>query len=130
MGTTGSYAKITITPDRLKIDGEGRQSDRENETRFRVYRKAMREYMRLKAFYVRGKFYGVDELIHVHTLRDRGQAVLNAFNLTEEPREIRPSFDLEEIGLGGAREVRVRGQRGTSYPYIARAIKHNEDIVG
>lgn len=31
MGTTGSYAKITITPDRLKIDGEGRQSDRENE---------------------------------------------------------------------------------------------------
>ena len=94
----------------LGIGGKkGLRSDRENEARFRAYRKAMREYMRLKAFYVRGKFYGIDELVHVHTLRDRGQAVLNAFNLAEKPREILPSFELEEIGLGGAREVRVRG---------------------
>ncbi|RKY69885.1 MAG: hypothetical protein DRQ24_10200 [Candidatus Latescibacterota bacterium] len=94
----------------LGIGGKkGLRSGRENEARFRAYRKAMREYMRLKGFYVRGEFYGIDELVHVHTLRDRGQAVLNAFNLTEEPRELCPSFDLEEIGLEGAREVRVRG---------------------
>lgn len=70
-----------------------------------AHKQAMRSYRRLKRFYTQGKFYGIDETVHAHVLRDlkpQNQepiAVLNVFNLstTEVEREI--CFKLSDIGL-------------------------------
>jgi hypothetical protein len=94
----------------LGIGGKkGLRSEKENETRYQAYKRAMKAYMKLKEFYVRGKFYGIDELTHVHTLPDKKQAVLNAFNLTDKLVSRTVTFDLEEIGLRSAQTVTVEG---------------------
>ena len=94
----------------LGIGGKkGLRSSKENELRFQAYRRAMRTYLELKEFYVRGTFYGLDELIHVHTLPQRGEAVLNAFNLTDRPVSRTVIFKLEEVGLDPELEVAIEG---------------------
>ncbi|GIV20929.1 MAG: hypothetical protein KatS3mg023_2680 [Armatimonadota bacterium] len=70
-----------------------------------AHKQAMQTYLSLKRFYTQGRFYGIDETVHAHTLTGEafaeGQtvAVLNVFNLatTEVEREIR--FRLGDIGL-------------------------------
>jgi len=46
-----------------------------------THKKAMKTYMHLKEFFTQGAFYGIDEMIHVHTLSKRKAAVINCFNL-------------------------------------------------
>lgn len=60
---------------------------------------AMRTYRRLDRFYKRGEFYGISEEIHLHVLPEEGAFVVNAFNLSDEPRRISGSVDLKSIGL-------------------------------
>ena len=94
----------------LGIGGKkGLRSEKENETRYQAYKRAMKAYTKLKEFYVRGKFYGIDEWTHVHTLPHKEQAVLNTFNLTDKPVSRNVTFDLEEIGLRSAQMVTVEG---------------------
>ncbi|MFN3422238.1 MAG: hypothetical protein ACK40X_11005, partial [Armatimonadota bacterium] len=70
-----------------------------------AHKKAMQTYRRLKHFYTRGAFYGLDETVHVHVLPNpkpktrNTMAVLNIFNLatTEVEREIQ--FKPSDIGL-------------------------------
>jgi hypothetical protein len=64
-----------------------------------AHKRAMRAYLGLKRFYTQGVFYGLDEMVHAHTLPGEGRCVLNAFNLedVELEREIR--FRLADIGL-------------------------------
>ena len=73
------YARLT---DLLEVEGIGPAT-----------------YRRLKPFYARGRFFGIDGQTHVHTDPDGDQrAVVNCFNLDDDPvtREIvfRPA-DLE-----------------------------------
>ena len=84
-----------------------------------AHKRAMREYLRLKEFFVRGAFYGLQETIHVHTLRDRKRAVAVAFNLDEKPARVSAAFRPEDIGLDAGVELMVSGaesrQRGSEY---------------
>jgi hypothetical protein len=78
-----------------------------------AHRAAMREYLRLKPFYTRGVFYGLDETVHVHTLPgarpEETKAVMNVFNLgtTAIEREIR--FRRADIGFAPSANLRVEG---------------------
>jgi hypothetical protein len=62
----------------------------------------MQTYLKLERFYKQGVFYGLDETVHVHTLPDVGQAVINCFNLGEQPVQKKIQFRLKEIGLPSA----------------------------
>jgi hypothetical protein len=72
------------------------------------HKSAMKTYMKHKRFFTQGVFYGLDEMLHVHTLPDAKEAVVNVFNLEEKPvtKEIR--FRLSEIGLP-ATSVKIEG---------------------
>jgi len=62
-------------------------------------KKAMATYKPLKRFYTQGAFYGLDDMVHVHTLADEKASVINAFNLDETSAERTITFRPEEIGL-------------------------------
>lgn len=79
----------------------------ENETRYAAYKKAMALYLSLKGLYTRGKFYGIDELTHLHVLPEEGRGVLNAFNLTEEHVSREVGLNLPDFGLPA--DVSVEG---------------------
>lgn len=74
-----------------------------------AHKLAMKKYRRLKRFYTQGKFYGLDETVHAHTLEDEGAAVVNVFNLTDEKKTKEVTFDLQEIGLEPQRKIDVKG---------------------
>jgi hypothetical protein len=71
-------------------------------------KRAMRTYLPLKRFYTQGEFYGIDETVHVHTLADLRQSVVNVFNLTDKPVEKEVRFRAADIGLP-AGSVQVEG---------------------
>jgi hypothetical protein len=62
-------------------------------------KRAMKTYMPLKRFYTQGAFYGIDEMVHAHTLADLRQSVLNVFNLTDKPVEKEVRLRATDIGL-------------------------------
>ncbi len=70
-----------------------------------AHKKAMRIYRRLKRFYTQGEFYGLDETVHAHVLRNTKLktrnpiAVLNIFNLTATKVEREIRFKLSKIRL-------------------------------
>jgi len=68
------------------------------EDRISAYKEAVKEYKRLREFFVYGTFYGIDEETHVHMLSDKG-AVLVLFNLHKETRKGEIEVDLEQIEL-------------------------------
>jgi hypothetical protein len=84
-----------------------------------AHKRAMREYMRLKEFFVRGEFFGLGETIHVHALKKRSRAVVVAFNLDEKPARLAASFRPEDIGLDPATDLLISGadfrRRGSEY---------------
>ncbi|MEN6454389.1 MAG: hypothetical protein ABFD10_09025, partial [Prolixibacteraceae bacterium] len=43
---------------------------------WQAQKKAMQTYLRLKPFFVRGDFYGIDELTHIHTLSSQNSSVI------------------------------------------------------
>ena len=73
------------------------------EERARVaQRRAMTAYRRLKPFFARGVFYGIDELTHVHRHPNESRAVINCFNL-EDHAVTRPLvFEPARFGLDPA----------------------------
>ncbi len=75
---------------------------------WQAHKKAMREYKRLKQYYTIGKFFGLEETVHIHSLKGRG-AVINAFNLEDKPVRRYISFKLEEIGLDPDASVLIKG---------------------
>lgn len=62
-------------------------------------KKAMQQYKELKRFYTQGDFYGLDEMVHAHTLKDLNESIINVFNLDDKPIEKKITFRLAEIGL-------------------------------
>jgi len=71
-----------------------------DSTLYKALKKAMKEYMSLQDFFKRGKFYGIDEYTHVHTLPERNQAVISLFNLTGKDTVRQVGAALGDIGLG------------------------------
>jgi hypothetical protein len=62
-------------------------------------KRAMQAYMPLKRFYTQGRFYGIEETVHAHTLPDLRESVLNVFNPGVQPIEKELRFRLADIGL-------------------------------
>ena len=44
----------------------------------------MQTYLPLKRFFTQGEFYGIDEMVHAHTLPELRESVLNVFNLDRQ----------------------------------------------
>ena len=62
-------------------------------------KRAMRTYRANKRFFTQGIFYGLDENTHAHTLPDIREAMINAFNLEDQPVHKTIRLRLGEIGL-------------------------------
>ena len=76
----------------------------------------MTDYRRLKPFFTRGRFVGVDTFAHGHALPEREAAVFVLFNLTGQPVTRTIDIAVERLGLSGVRSAqgataRVEGGR-------------------
>jgi hypothetical protein len=76
-------------------------------------KRAMRAYMPLKRFYTQGEFYGLEEMVHAHTLANQRQSIVNVFNLTDKPVEKQIRFRLADVGLPAGR-ARAEAPQGAS----------------
>jgi hypothetical protein len=76
---------------------------------WQAHKDAMKTYLRLKPFFTQGEFYGVDELTHIHTLRDKNAAVINCFNVQKEPLVKHLRFKLSDVGLSSSGSYRITG---------------------
>ena len=84
----------------LGIGGKkGLGSKIDNETRWQAYKAAMRQYLRLREWFVRGQFVGFDELTHLHVLPGKSGGVLVVFNLTDKPIERRLTLNPADMGF-------------------------------
>ena len=61
--------------------------------------RAMTRYRELSRFFQRGQFYGLGEEIHLHVLPGEKAFVVNAFNLSDQPRVIAGEISLARLGL-------------------------------
>ncbi len=71
----------------------------DDSNKLEAYKKAVDKYLEHKDLYVKGRFFGIDELTHVHVLADEGKAVLNAFNLTDVSTERKVEVNLSDLHL-------------------------------
>jgi hypothetical protein len=73
---------------------------------YRALKQAVRTYRRLKPFFTRGHFIGVEPLVHGHTLPDQGAAVFAFFNLGSEPITREVDITASDAGVSAIRLVR------------------------
>ena len=66
----------------------------------------MSTYRRLKPFFARGRFIGIEPLIHGHALPELGAAVFALFNLGSEPIVREVDIAASEIGVTALRSMR------------------------
>jgi hypothetical protein len=76
-------------------------------------KQAMQRYRELDRFYKRGQFFGINEEIHLHVLPADGAFVVNAFNLSDQPRTVSGNIALDKIGLDANRRYDGSSQWGT-----------------
>jgi len=89
------------------VEASGPLARHDPETRFADYREQMRIYNRLRPYFVRGRFEGLSETAHLHTLPGREGAVLVLFNLDEGSRIV--TAEVPRAMLGSDAEMRVTG---------------------
>jgi hypothetical protein len=83
----------------------------DGERRFQAYTRQMGSYQKLKAYFARGRFFGIAEHIHLHTLPERVGGVINVFNLTDDPQEI--CFTIPRTRLKADHDLGVVGADAT-----------------
>ncbi len=94
----------------LGIGGKkGLNSAKANSTRYAAYREAVAEYNRLRPFYARGKFIGLDETTHVHLHPTERTAVVNVFNLSGETAQREIKIEPVKLGLPEVGTLNVEG---------------------
>ncbi len=72
-------------------------------------KEGMTNYRRLKPHYASGKFFGIDEQTHVHTDPEGKSAVINCFNLDEQPAEREIRFEPARLGLSAGANLKFTG---------------------
>lgn len=65
----------------------------------KAQKEGMANYRRLKNYFAAGQFYGIDEQTHVHSGREGKSAVMNCFNLDNQPVEREIQFEPAKLGL-------------------------------
>ncbi len=73
---------------------------------YQALKRAVTTYRRLKAFFTRGRFIGVEPLIHCHALPEEGSAVFVLFNLGSEPITRKVDISASEVGVAALHSVR------------------------
>ena len=74
---------------------------------------AMKRYRELDCFFKRGNFFGINEEVHLHVLPEESAFVVNAFNLSDQPRVITGEISLAEVGLDPQRALTSPDALGT-----------------
>ncbi|HPO84593.1 MAG TPA: discoidin domain-containing protein [Candidatus Hydrogenedentes bacterium] len=93
----------------LGIGGrKGLDGQADNMTRWAHYKQAMQTYARWREWFVRGRFVGLDEMLHLHVLSSRKGGILLAFNLSDQPMERSVTLALNQLNMGED-EVNVVG---------------------
>ncbi|PKO23861.1 MAG: hypothetical protein CVU38_01955, partial [Chloroflexi bacterium HGW-Chloroflexi-1] len=100
LGIGGKYSHPSVEP-------AGGLPPYDPEKRFAAYQEQMRLYQRLKPYFVRGRFHGLAENIHLHTLPAAKGGVVVAFNLTDAEQDFR--FHIPIDLLGGDSQMPVEG---------------------
>ena len=90
----------------------GKLPDTDMEKRFAAYKNAMVTYNRLKRYFTQGRFTGIDEMAHLHTLDGETGGVLVLFNIEEHPVVRRIRVPVEPLGLEQGRTPEVKGAEG------------------
>jgi hypothetical protein len=75
----------------------------------KVHRDAMANYRRLETFFKAGTFYGLDEMIHVHTHPSEPAAVINCFNLEDHAVQRRIEIAPRQIGMDENARYEIAG---------------------
>jgi hypothetical protein len=75
----------------------------------KVHRDAMANYRRLETFFKAGTFYGLDEMVHVHTHPSEMAAVINCFNLEDRAAQRRIEIAPRQIGLDENARYEIAG---------------------
>lgn len=105
-----SFWWYASTVRHLGIGGKkGLNSPAENEVRWQAYKRAVAEYNRLRPYYARGRFVGIEETVHVHVNPDGRSAVVNVYNLSETPETRRVAFPPSLLGARSAENIVCEG---------------------
>ena len=107
LGIGGKTSNKTIEP-------AGGLAPFDPEKRFAAYQAHMRTYNRLKPFFVRGRFHGILENVHLHTLPDTPGGVVNVFNLTDQEQTY--DFSIPRERLGAQTDLPVTGAQARWEP--------------
>jgi len=100
LGIGGKTSNRTVEPP-------GGLPEYDPEKRFAAYQEQMKTYKRLKPYFVRGRFHGLAETIHLHSLPNAKGGVVNVFNVTDSEQEVQ--FHIPRELLGADRDLTVRG---------------------
>ncbi len=73
---------------------------------YQALKRAVTTYRRLKAFFTRGRFIGIEPLVHCHALPEEGSAVFVLFNLGSEPITRKVEISASEVGVTPLRSVK------------------------
>ncbi len=78
--------------------GIGGLSDRES-MKYKALKNALILYKKLKPFFVRGTFYGINQNVHLHIDEKDQLGVITAYNLTSRVQNVEIKLDLSKFGL-------------------------------
>lgn len=70
---------------------------------------AMADYRRLEKFFKQGTFYGLDEMVHVHSHSSERGLVMNVFNLEDKPVQRKIEFAFSEVGVTAPKDFTAKG---------------------
>lgn len=99
LGIGGKESNPTVEPSELP--------DYDHNARFAAYTRSMEVYQKYKPYFARGKFSGIAENVHLHTLPDKPGGVVNVYNLTDEPSVIH--FRISKSALNTVEPLSVSG---------------------
>ena len=67
--------------------------------KYNALKKAIILYKKIKSIMVRGIFYGIDPMIHLHVDEDTGSGIITAYNLTSRKKKLRIKIDYLKYSL-------------------------------
>ncbi|MFX0071536.1 MAG: hypothetical protein ACFFAO_10645, partial [Candidatus Hermodarchaeota archaeon] len=70
-----------------------------NTTKYRTLKNAIKLYKKIKSIMIRGTFYGISSMIHLHVAKNSGTGVITAFNLTSCKKRVKIKLDLSKYNL-------------------------------
>ena len=90
LGIGGAYCHSSVLPEGVRFEFNP-------EVRFNSYVECMKNYKKLAAYYQRGKFTGVNEYVHLHTLNGRSGGVLDFFNCENTDRKMTATISFSDL---------------------------------